>query len=148
MYNSKLCWKLSCFSFCDCWICFNFCFCFFFGIPIVITSSAIGLKTCAITAGIEKYKSIVKRKKKKRNEIVSLAKAKLNNIEVLISKVSVDSSVSNDECAKTTKRYEERNKKCKDLNNFFKYFSLFMKENYLIIWSAEKIQKVKRGCKD
>ena len=54
----------------------------FFGIPIVITSSAIGLKTCAVTAGIEKYKSIIKRKKKKRNEIVLLAKAKLNNIEV------------------------------------------------------------------
>ena len=29
------------------------------GIPIGITSSAIGLKTCAITAGIKKYKSIM-----------------------------------------------------------------------------------------
>ena len=29
------------------------------GIPIVITSSAIGLKVCTITAGIEKYKSII-----------------------------------------------------------------------------------------
>ena len=34
------------------------------GIPIGITSSAKGLKTCAITAGIKKYKSIIKKKEK------------------------------------------------------------------------------------
>ena len=33
------------------------------GIPIEITSSAIGLKICAITAGNERYKSIIKKKK-------------------------------------------------------------------------------------
>ena len=32
------------------------------GIPIGITSSAIGLKICVITAEIKKYKSIIKRK--------------------------------------------------------------------------------------
>ena len=35
------------------------------GIPIGNTNSAIGLKICAITAGIKKYKSIIKKKKKK-----------------------------------------------------------------------------------
>ena len=40
------------------------------GIPIGITSSAIGLKICAITAGIKKYKSIIKKKKKKHDKIV------------------------------------------------------------------------------
>ena len=34
------------------------------GIPRGNTSSAIGLKICAITAGINKYKSIIKKKKK------------------------------------------------------------------------------------
>ena len=34
-------------------------------IPIGITSSAIGLKICAIAAGIKNYKSIIKKKKKK-----------------------------------------------------------------------------------
>ena len=34
------------------------------GIPIGITSSAIGLKICAIAAGIKKYKSIIKEQKK------------------------------------------------------------------------------------
>ena len=35
-----------------------------FGIPIGITSSAIGLKNCVITAAIKKYKSIIKKKRK------------------------------------------------------------------------------------
>ena len=35
------------------------------GTPIGITSSAIGLKICVINAGIKKYKSIIKKKKKK-----------------------------------------------------------------------------------
>ena len=36
------------------------------GIPIGITSSAIGLKKCAITEGIKKYKSIIKKKIKRQ----------------------------------------------------------------------------------
>ena len=49
------------------------------------TSSAIGFKNCAITTGIKRCKSIIK-KKKKKHKIVLLAKSKLNSIEVLISK--------------------------------------------------------------
>ena len=66
-------------------------------IPTGITSSAIGLKICAITAGIKKYKSIIKKKKKKHDKIVLLAKSKLNSIEVLISKALIDSVISHDE---------------------------------------------------
>ena len=36
------------------------------GIPIGITSSAIGLKKCAVTEGIKKYKSIIKKKIKRQ----------------------------------------------------------------------------------
>ena len=43
------------------------------GIPI-IASSAMGLKICTITAAIKKYKSIFKKKKKKHDKIVLLAK--------------------------------------------------------------------------
>ena len=50
-------------------------------IPIGITSYVIGLKICAITAGIKKCKSIIKNKKKKHDEIVLLAKSKLNKIK-------------------------------------------------------------------
>ena len=55
----------------------------FIGIPIGITSSAIGIKICPMTTGIKKYKSIIKKKKKKHDEIVSLTKSKLSRIEVL-----------------------------------------------------------------
>ena len=67
------------------------------GIPIGITSSEIGLKICAIDAGIKRYKSKKKEKKKKHDKIVLLAKPKLNSIEVLISKVLIDSNINHDE---------------------------------------------------
>ena len=48
-------------------------------------------------AGIKKHKSIIKKKRKKHDKIVLLAKSKLNNIEVLISKALTDSNISHDE---------------------------------------------------
>ena len=57
------------------------------GIPIWIASSAIGLKLCVIAAGIKKYQPIIK--KKNHDQIASLAKSKLNSIEVLISKINL-----------------------------------------------------------
>ena len=55
------------------------------GIPIWIASSIIGLNICVITAGIKKYLSIIK-KKKKHDKRALLAKSKLVGIEVLIPK--------------------------------------------------------------
>ena len=52
-------------------------------VPIGISSSVIGLKICAVAAGIKKYKSIIKKKKKKYDKIVLLAKSKLDSIEVV-----------------------------------------------------------------
>ena len=49
------------------------------GIPIGTTSSGIGLKICAIIAAIRKHKSIIKKTKKKHDQIVLLAKSKLNS---------------------------------------------------------------------
>ena len=60
------------------------------GIHIVITISAIELKICVITAGIKKYKSIIKKEKKKHDKIVLLAKSKLNIGEFLTSKALID----------------------------------------------------------
>ena len=68
----------------------NFYFCFLLGIPIGITSPAIGLKICAIAAGIKKFK----KKKKKHDKIVLFAKSKLNSIEILISKALIKSNIS------------------------------------------------------
>ena len=62
-----------------------------------IASSVIGLKICPITAGIKKYKSIIKKKKRKHDKIKLLAKSKLNRIGVPISKALIDSNISHDE---------------------------------------------------
>ena len=51
------------------------------GFPIGITSSAIGFRICAITEGIKKHTSIIKKKKIKYNKIVFLAKSILNSKE-------------------------------------------------------------------
>ena len=67
------------------------------GISIGIASSTIGLKICVITAGIKKYKSIIKKKRRKHNKIVLLAKSKLNSIEVLIFETLTDLNISQDE---------------------------------------------------
>ena len=69
------------------------------GIPIEITSSAKGLKICAIISRTKRYTSIINKKKKKHDKIVFLflAKSKLNKIEVLISKTLIDSVISHDE---------------------------------------------------
>ena len=77
-----------------------------------------------------------------------LAKSKLNSIEVLISKALIDSNISHDEFVlinNMLKEYEEerRNQKFKDLIKFIEDFSLFIKQCYHIVWSVEKIQKVK-----
>ena len=73
---------------------------------------------CAITAGIKKYKSIIKKKKKKQDEIVLLAKTKLSSIEALISKALIDSVIGHDEFVlvnNVLKEYDEMNKEIKNL---------------------------------
>ena len=59
--------------------------------------SAIRWILCIITAGTKKYKSIIKKNKKKHDKIVLIAKFKLNRVEVLISTTLIDSNISRDE---------------------------------------------------
>ena len=119
------------------------------GISIGITSSAIGLKMCAIAAGIKNSKSIIKRKEKKHDKILFSVKSKLNKIEVLISKSLIDSNFSHDEFAlinNVLKEYDEMKEEAKNIKiqlSFGKDFILFIKQGYHIVFSVEKIQKVK-----
>ena len=78
------------------------------GIPLEITSSATGLKICAIAAGIKKYKSIIRKKKKSHTKIVLLAKSKLNS--TLISKVLIDSVIIHDQFVLISNVLRECNK--------------------------------------
>ena len=57
------------------------------------------MKICVITAGIKKYKSIIKKKKKNHYKILLLAKSKLNMVEVLMCKAVIDSDIGQDEIA-------------------------------------------------
>ena len=52
---------------------------------VLISTFAIEIKICAITAGIKKYRSIIKKNKKKHDKVVLFGKSKVNSIEILIS---------------------------------------------------------------
>ena len=87
------------------------------GIPIAITNSAVGLTSCVLTAASKNYKSIIKKKKKKHDKIVLLAKSKLNSMEVLLSKALIDSVISHEEFVliNVLKQYNEMKKEIKNL---------------------------------
>ena len=90
------------------------------GIPMGITSSAKGLKTCAIFAGIKKYKPIIKKKKKKHDidsKMVLIAKSKLNSIEGLLSKALIDSVISHDEFGLINNLLKEYNEMKEEIKN-------------------------------
>ena len=56
-------------------------------VPVRIASSAVGFKICAVTAGVKRYESVIKKKKKKKHgKTVLLEKSKLDAIEVPISR--------------------------------------------------------------
>ena len=88
------------------------------GISVGIASSAIALKICGITAVIKKYKSIIK--KKKHDKIELLVKSKLNRIEVLISKDLIDSNISHDKFVlmnNTLKEFYDTKERIKNFND-------------------------------
>ena len=101
--DKKVCRKLSCIEYLIILIstvtgCVSIsAFAFLVRIPIGITIFAVGFKVCVITAGREKYKSIITKKKTKHDKIVLLAKSKLKSIEVLIAKVLINSNITYDQ---------------------------------------------------
>ena len=86
------------------------------GIPVGITSSAVGIKICAITVGIKKYISLIQKKKKKQDKIVLLAKTKLNTINILISKALINSYINHDKLVlvNVPREYDEMKEEIKN----------------------------------
>ena len=87
---------------------------------IGIKSFAIGLKICVTTGGIKTYKSIIKKKKKKPDKILPLAKFKLNGTEVLISKTLTNSNIGHDEFVlinNIPKEFDDMKEKIKNSND-------------------------------
>ena len=77
---------------------------------------AIGLKICALTAWIKKYKLFII-KKKKHDEIVQLGKSKLNTIDTLISKALSNSYISNEELISVSNVLREYKKMKEEMKN-------------------------------
>ena len=89
-----------------------------FGISVSITSSAVGLKICVITAGVKKYNSEIKKKKKKHEKIVLLVKTKSISVEVLMSKALIDSNISHEEfvsISNVQKEYDDMKEEIQNL---------------------------------
>ena len=80
-------------------------------------SSAVGIKICAITAGIKNYKLIMKKNKKKHDKIVLFGKTKLDTIEVLISKAFINSYVSRDKFFSINNVLREYNEMKEEIKN-------------------------------
>ena len=88
------------------------------GVPVGIARSAVGLKTCASTAGIKRYKSIIKKKRKKHDKILLLGRDKLDTIEVLISKALIDSYISHGDFVSINNMLREYNEMKDEIKNF------------------------------
>ena len=101
-------------------MCFDFCISSLVGIPIGIASSEIRSKMCENSAGIKKYDSIIKKKRKKHDKIVLLGKAKLDTIEVLMSKALIYSYISHDEFGSINNVLREDNEMKEDIKNLEK----------------------------
>ena len=87
-------------------------------IPVDISNSIVGLYFCAITAGIKKYNSLIKKKKRKHDKLVFSARTKLNGTEVLVFRVLVDWYISHNEFAfvnNVSKKYDDMQETIKNL---------------------------------
>ena len=86
-------------------------------VSVGITSSAVVIKISAVTAGIKKYKSIIKKKKNKHDKIVLLGKTKLDTNEVLIFKSLIDSYIIRDKFISVNNVLREYNEMKEEIRN-------------------------------
>ena len=94
------------------------------GFLVGITSFVAGLKICTLTAGNKKYQSIIKRKKQNHDNIMLLARTKLNTIVALISKFLIDSYINHSEFVSVNNvltKNDEKKGKIENLTNSVEY---------------------------
>ena len=100
------------------------------GIPAGITGASLTLIFTITTGVVKTLLNITRKKKKKHNKIIALARSKLNIIENLISQALIDFEITHEEFSKII--YEKNNyeqiidniksvKSVDDLNNLNKY---------------------------
>ena len=77
------------------------------GIPVGIAGASLTLIFTVTTVVVKKLLNITRKKKKKYNKIIALARSKLNIIETLISQALTDFDISHEEFSKII--YEKNN---------------------------------------
>ena len=77
------------------------------GIPAGIAGASLTLIFTVTTGVVKKLLNIMRKKKKKHNKIIALARSKLNIIETLISQALIDFEISHEEFSKIV--YEKNN---------------------------------------
>ena len=77
------------------------------GIPVGIAEASLTLIFTVTTGVVKKLLNITRKKKKKRNKIIALARSKLNIIENLISQGLTDFDINHEEFSKII--YEKNN---------------------------------------
>ena len=77
------------------------------GIPVGIAGASLTLIFTVTTGVVKKLLNITRKKKKKHNKIIALARNKLNIMETLISKALIDFDISHEEFSKII--YEKNN---------------------------------------
>ena len=77
------------------------------GIPVGIAGASLTVTFTATTGVVKKLLNITRKKKKKHNKIIALARSKLNIIETLISRALIDFEISHEEFSKII--YEKNN---------------------------------------
>ena len=108
----------------------------FIGVPEGIIGASCGL-TFSITSGfVKKFLKTIRNKKKKHNEIVMLARSKLNSIESKVSKALMDNKISHEDfetIINEEKKYRELKKSIRMMNSHRK--------------DAEKVNLIEEGKK-
>ena len=77
------------------------------GIPVGIAGISLTVIFTVTTGVVKKLLNIIRKKKKKHNKIITLARNKLNIIETLISRALTDFDISHEEFSKII--YEKNN---------------------------------------
>ena len=77
------------------------------GIPVGIAGTSLTLIFTVTTGVVKKLLNITRKKKKKHDKIIALARSKLNIIEALISPALTDFDISHEEFSKII--YEKNN---------------------------------------
>ena len=115
------------------------------GIPAGIAGASLTL-ICTVTTGVVKtFLNITRKKKKKHNKIIVLARSKLNIIENLISQALIDFEITHEEFSKII--YEKNNyeqiidniKSVKNVDDLNKKIKKYCKRHNVII--LFKVQK-------